>query len=273
MTLVASDIDYLRTIVSERSGNVVSANQGYLFEARLSPIAKSAGLKDVKELVHVLRTKSTSPLHEKVTEAMTINETSFFRDMQPFDALKDDILPQLIPKRNATKSLSIWSAASSSGQEAYSIAILIRSEFPELNDWDVRVLGTDYSDEMVQRTREGRYSQFEVNRGLPSAMLVSSFDRDGLSWLAKPQLRKMINARKMNLTEKWPSITKHDVVFLRNVLIYFDVETKVQVLRNISESMRPDGFLFLGGGETLIRMDVPFERVSVGNTVAYRPLK
>ena len=272
MTLVATDIDFLRDSIGKRSGNVISASQSYLLEARLKPVAKEAGLTDVAALVAELKKSARNPLHDKVTEAMTINETSFFRDMQPFDALKDDVLPDLVGKRAATKSLSIWSAASSSGQEAYSIAILIRTHFAQLATWDVRVAGTDLSQEMVERCNEGVYSQFEVNRGLPAPMLVKNFDREGLNWRAKPELRKMVSARKMNLTDKWPTVTKHDVIFLRNVLIYFDLPTKQQILTRVHQSLRPDGYLFLGGGETLLQLDVPFERVNIGKTVCYRPV-
>ena len=273
MTLVEADIEYLRSEIGKRSGNVISQSQSYLLEGRLMPLAKELGLADVSALVAKLKGNGRDPLHDKVTEAMTINETSFFRDMQPFDALKDHVLPELEKKRASTRSISIWSAASSSGQEAYSIAISIRTHFPQLNDWRVRILGTDLSDEMVERTREGVYSQFEVNRGLPAPLLVKNFDRKGLSWQVKPELRAMVEARKANLTETWSTVAKHDVVFLRNVLIYFDLETKTRILNRVHQSMRPDGYLFLGGGETLIQLDVPFERVAVGKTAAFRPVK
>ena len=198
MTLVANDVDFLREIIAEGSGNVISSNQSYLLEARLAPVAQKVGLADVNALVKELRGNPRSPLRNQVTEAMTINETSFFRDVQPFEALKSDVLPELLKSRSNTKSLSVWSAASSSGQEPYSLAILMRQHFPELANWKVRILATDLSDEMVQRTKEGVYSQFEVNRGLPAPLLVRAFDRRGTQWQAKPELRRMIDARKMN---------------------------------------------------------------------------
>lgn len=272
MPLAAPDIAYLCGEISKRSGNVVSASQSYLLESRLSPVAKSAGLEDVHSLVKELQKNPRTPLHDQVTEAMTINETSFFRDMQPFDALRDLVLPEFSKTRQATKSLSIWSAASSSGQEAYSIAMLIRTHFPKLADWRVRILGTDLSEEMVKRTRDGSYSQFEVNRGMPASMLVKNFDRTGLNWQAKPELRKMVESKRMNLASDWPPITKYDVIFLRNVLIYFDKATKEKILLRVHKSMRPDSYLFLGGGETLIQMNLPFERVTLGKTVAFRPV-
>ena len=272
MTLVTTDIEFLRTTIAKRSGNVISAGQSYLLEARLAPVAESAGLADVGALVAELRKNTRTSLHAKVTEAMTINETSFFRDIQPFDALKDHVLPDLAQKRAATRALSVWSAASSSGQEAYSIAIAIRTHFPEMKDWANRVLGTDLSDDMVQRTREGVYSQFEVNRGLPASLLVRNFDRVGLNWRVKPELRKMVEARKMNLADNWSTIARHDVVFLRNVLIYFDARMKERILKRVHQSMHPDGYLFLGGGETLIQLNVPFERSTIGETVCFRPV-
>ncbi|MCA9062348.1 MAG: protein-glutamate O-methyltransferase CheR [Planctomycetaceae bacterium] len=272
MPLAPYDIDYLCTAIQSRSGNQISASQSYLLEARLAPIAQSAGLPNVEALVAHLRNNPRNPLHEQITEAMTINETSFFRDIQPFEVLKAEILPTLATTRRTTRSLSIWSAACSSGQEAYSIAMLIRNEMPSLNSWNIRILCTDLSDEMVRRTRDGVYSQFEVNRGLPAQMLLRWFNRSGLQWQVKPELRQLIEARKMNLTENWSTLTQHDVVFLRNVLIYFDRRLKEQILRRIHQAMRPDGILFLGGGETLLQLNVPFERITVGKTVCFRPV-
>lgn len=272
MSLVATDIEFLSRAIAERSGNVVSAAQSYLLESRLNPVAKAAGLEDVHALVAELKSNPRNPLYERVTAAMTINETSFFRDMQPFDALKKAILPELIKQRQPLRSLSIWSAAASSGQEAYSIALMLRTFFPELATWRVRIPATDFSNEMVERVRKGVYSQFEVNRGLPAAMLVKNFDRDGLNWQAKPELRAMVEARQMNLVENWPVTIRHDVVFLRNVLIYFDMATKQRILNRVHQSMKPDGYLFLGGGETLIQLPVPFERVTIDKTVCFRPV-
>lgn len=272
MPLAATEIDFLRETIARRSGNVISESQSYLLEARLSPIAKTAGLPDIRALVDELRKSPSHVLHDKVTEAMTINETSFFRDMAPFEALRDHILPELVKSREPQRQISIWSAASSSGQEAYSIGIILRTNYGHLKDWDFRILGTDFSDEMVTRTRDGLYTQFEVNRGLPAPMLVRNFDKVGMNWRVKPELASMVEARRMNLTENWLNTAKHDVVFLRNVLIYFDVKVKEQILRRVHQSMRPDGYLFLGGGEALVKLDVPFERSTIGKTVCFRPV-
>lgn len=272
MPLAPVEIAFLKQIIAERSGNVISANQDYLLESRLAPVARSVGLPSVNALVAELRKQPGGYLPERIAEAMTINETSFFRDGAPFEALRSDILPQLIQKRAGTKSINIWCGASSSGQEPYSIAMTIRDSFNELNSWNVRILATDLSEEMVKRTSEGMYSQFEMNRGIPAAMLIKHFDRAGTHWRAKPELRKLIDARRMNLTGAWPTTTFYDVVFLRNVLIYFDQPSKERILQRIQKVMRPDGYLFLGGGETLINLNVPFVREPVGKTVCFRPV-
>jgi chemotaxis protein methyltransferase CheR len=272
MPLAPVEIAFLKQIIAERSGNVISANQDYLLESRLAPVAKSVGLPNVNALVAELKKQPGGYLPERIAEAMTINETSFFRDGAPFEALRTDILPTLIQKRSATKTINVWCGASSSGQEPYSIAMTIREFFNELNAWNVRILATDLSEEMVKRTAEGSYSQFEMNRGLPTALLVKHFDRNGANWRAKPELRKIIDARRMNLTGAWPTTTFYDVVFLRNVLIYFDQPSKERILTRIAKVMRPDGYLFLGGGETLINLNVPFLREPIGKTVCFRPV-
>jgi chemotaxis protein methyltransferase CheR len=272
MALAAPDVNFLKTLIAEKSGNVISSNQDYLLESRLAPVAKTVGLENVEGLVAELKKRPSGSLHDRVAEAMTINETSFFRDMAPFDALKTAILPELIQKRASTKTLNLWSGASSSGQESYSLAMLIRENFNELAAWNVRIQATDLSDEMVKRTQEGVYSQFEVNRGLPASLLVKHFERKGTQWQARQELRRMVDARRMNLASAWPVLAQFDVVFLRNVLIYFDQPTKERILTRIHKVLRPDGYLFLGGGETLITLNVPFVREPVGKTVCFRPV-
>jgi len=271
MPLAIADIDYLRQVVSSRSGNVLTQEQGYLLESRLSPVAQTAGLKDVETLVVELRKSNSSALHDRVSEAMTINETSFFRDSHPFQAMREQILPTLIEARRATRQLSIWCAASSCGQEPYSLAILIREHFPQLADWNVRVVGTDLSDEMLTKARQGRYSQFEVGRGLPAKLLINHFQRVGTEWVVKDDVRRLVEFRKMNLTHAWPYMAPADVVFIRNVLIYFDVPTKQSILSRALRVLRPDGYLFVGGSETLLNMSLPIRRESIGQTAVYRP--
>lgn len=272
MALAAPDIAYLKTLIAGKSGNVISSSQDYLLESRLTPMAKSVGIENVERLVAELKKNPASVLHDRVAQAMTINETSFFRDMQPFDAMKSTILPELIKKRSPTKSLNVWSGASSSGQEAYSLAITMREYFSELAAWNIRIQATDLSEDMVRRTQEGTYSQFEVNRGLPAPLLIKHFERNGAQWQAKAELRKMVDAKRINLTSAWPVMPQFDVIFMRNVLIYFDQPAKERILNRVHKVLRPDGYLFLGGGETLITLNVPFVRESVGKTVCFRPV-
>lgn len=272
MTLAAEDTVYIRDVVERRTGNVIGPRQEYLMEARLKPVANSVGLDDVHSLVEELKRRRDPHLCQTVVEALAINETSFFRDRDPFDALQQHVLPELMHKRRMTRALSIWSAACSSGQEPYSIALLIRTAFAALNGWNVRVLATDMCETMVARTDMGIYSQFEVGRGLPATMLVANFERLGLNWQVLPYVRNLIEAQKRNLIERWPASEKHDVIFLRNVLVYFDRPTKEKVLRRIHQVLRPDGYLFLGGGETMLQLNVPFQPVALGRAVCFRPV-
>lgn len=273
MPLAAVDIDFLRDVVSRRSGNVLSKEQGYLMENRLSPVATKCGLKDVESLVAELRRSQNAALLDHVSEAMTINETSFFRDGHPFEALRDHILPMLIKARQSTRQLTIWCAASSSGQEPYSLAILLREHFAQqLANWNVRIVATDLSDEILAKAKQGKYTQFEVGRGLPAKLLVTHFTRQGTEWVLKDDVRRLIEFRKMNLTQPWPFMAPCDIVFIRNVLIYFDQKTKQEILNKALKLLRPDGYLFVGGSETVLNMNLPLARENIGPTAVYRPM-
>ncbi|MCA9085016.1 MAG: protein-glutamate O-methyltransferase CheR [Planctomycetaceae bacterium] len=271
MSLTQIEIDILKDVIVRASGNRFSDSQSYLLESRLLPVAKTAGLPDVSALAHELRRGSGGPLADQVAQAMTINETSFFRDQQPFDTLQNDMIPELLRRRCSERRLSIWSAASSSGQEAYSIAMVVREAFPQLETWDVEIAATDLSDEMVERVREGRYSQYEVGRGLPARFLVKYFERTGLNWVIRPEIRRLVKPRKLNLLQPGIVTKKYDVVFLRNVLIYFDEQSKLQILNHIRQSMRDDGYLILGGGETLFNSNLPFQRSRIANCGCFQP--
>ena len=270
MELTAEELKFISDLVRERAAIVLEPEKEYLIRARLEPVAKEAGLASLSELAAKLRGVPYGKLHERVIEAMTTNETSFFRDMAPFEALKETILPELIQKRESLKSLNFWCGASSSGQEPYTVAILLREQFPELSTWNIKFIATDLSTEMVSRCQEGKYSQLEVNRGLPAALLVKYFSKKGMSWQLNDDIRKMIEFRQMNLIGKWLSFPKLDIVFLRNVLIYFDVEIKKQILAGIRQHLSPEGYLILGGSETTLNLDDAFERVSVSGTSCYR---
>jgi chemotaxis protein methyltransferase CheR len=201
---------------------------------------------------------------------MTTNETSFFRDLHPFETLRTTIIPELLELRSSNAQLDIWCMACSSGQEPYSILFTIEEHFRQLSEWKIRVLSSDLSREMVERTRQGSYTQLEVNRGLPAPLLVKHFVRQGTHWQVKPEIRNMLDLREINLAKPWPQIPSMDIIFLRNVLIYFDVATRKDILRRVARVLRPDGYLFLGGAETVSGLDDQFERVTYGRTVCYR---
>jgi len=264
-----NDLIYLRDLILTRSAIILEPEKNYLLQARLEPVAREAGLASLEELALKLRTTPSGPLHEKVVEAMTTNETSFFRDILPFDAFKDSVLPDMIKKRADSKKLSIWCGASSSGQEPYSMAMIMKDHFPELATWDIRFLATDLSTQMLEKCRKGKYSQMEVNRGLPAQLQIKYFERKGMSWIIHEELRNMIDFQPLNLAGKWPMMNKVDIIWLRNVLIYFDVEIKKEILKKIRHVMQPDGYFFLGGAETTMNIDDNFKRLQFNGTSCY----
>ena len=270
MTIKSADFDYLSNLVRQRSAIVLEPGKEYLVEARLTPLARREGFETLEAFIADLRAHHFNGIHRKVVDAMTTNETTFFRDIQPFEMLKKVVLPALIEKRQARRSLTIWSAACSSGQEPYSLAMLLRENFPALASWDVRILATDLSQTMLERTRAGCYNQFEINRGLPAALLLKYFERQGLEWQIKPELRRMLEVRELNLAQPWGQVPPLDLIFLRNVLIYFDVETKKLILRRLRQVLNPGGYLFLGGAETTLNLDSSFTRLNYDKTACYQ---
>jgi chemotaxis protein methyltransferase CheR len=272
MTLTATSFDWVRQLVHRESAIVLAPGKEYLVEARLLPIARSMGLPDVGHLVDSVRTRPSPESTRKIVEALTTNETSWFRDGDPFTALTSTVLPSLLSARGPAERLQIWSAACSSGQEPYTIAMLLEDALPNAAT-RVAITATDLSREMVERTRAGRFSQLEVNRGLPAPMLVRHFTRAGTEWEVAPSLRRMVTASECNLAAPLPRLGPFDVVYLRNVLIYFDLPTKQAILRRVRALMRPDGWLFLGAAETTLGVDDSWERVVIGRSSAYRPLK
>jgi chemotaxis protein methyltransferase CheR len=256
-----ADFDLVRTLVRQRSAIVLEDGKEYLADARLTPLARKHGLGSVQDLVGRLRTQPNGDLHQKVVEAMTTNETSFFRDVNPFEALRKEILPALIARRASERTLNIWCGASSTGQEPYSLVMLIREHFPQLQSWKISFMASDLSTDVLERARHGSYSQLEVNRGLPAAMLVKYFTRNGAEYRVRDDLRGMVDFRMINLVEHWPPMPPLDLVMLRNVLIYFSVETKKTILGRIRRLLRPDGYLLLGGAETTINLDDHLEQV------------
>jgi chemotaxis protein methyltransferase CheR len=268
MSLSASEFTYVSDLVRRHSAIVLEPGKEYLVEARLLPLARQAGIPTVSEYVNGARHRPGPDIHEKIVDALTTNETSWFRDGEPFQALTSTVLPSLLPTRSANRTIRIWSAACSSGQEPYSLAMVLQESLPA--GWNYEIVATDLSQEMLARAELGRFTQLEMNRGLPAHMLVRHFERDGTHWRVTPGVRKNITFKRLNLAAPLPLLPQFDIVFLRNVLIYFDVETKRQVLSRISATMRPDGWLFLGSAETTIGIDERFERIAAGRSSAYR---
>ena len=268
MTLSQAEFAFVSQLVRREASIVLAPGKEYLVEARLIPVARAVGAAGVTEFLADLQRRPNPAYQRKIIDALTTNETSWFRDREPFAALTDVVLPELVKSRSAARKIRLWSAASSSGQEAYSLAITLQEALPP--GWTYEIMGTDISTEMVRRAETGEYSQVEVNRGLPASQLVQYFERAGAHWRVTQPLRRNVSFRLMNLTAPLPAMPPYDVIFLRNVLIYFDVATKRSVLQNVAKLLRPDGWLFLGAAETTIGIDDNYERVAAGRTSAYR---
>jgi chemotaxis protein methyltransferase CheR len=269
-TFTEAEFTYISEMVRTRSAIVLEPGKEYLVEARLAPLVRELGLESIGALVTKLRQGNGGPLADRVTEAMTTNETSFFRDVAPFQALRTSVLPSVIEARKVQRSLRIWCAASSSGQEPYSIAMTIADAFPQLRDWDIQIVATDLSPAMVERGRSGVYKALEVNRGLPAPMLIKYFTKVGVDYELKPEIRSMVEFSELNLIGAWPAFPTFDIVFLRNVLIYFDVDTKRMIFGRVKRLLAPDGFLFLGAAETTMNIDDGFERLPFERAGCYR---
>ena len=255
----AEDFTFIAALLKERSGLVLSADKTYLLESRLIPVARKSGLKGLDDLVDTIRRTRPEPLIRDVTDAMTTNESFFFRDTKPFDILRDSVLPHILAARAGKKFFRIWCAAASTGQEPYSIAMVLREQAAKLAGWKIEIVGTDLSREVLERAKNGLYSQFEVQRGLPIQMLIKYFEKKEDQWQIKPELRTMVQYKELNLLHDLKSLGNFDVVFCRNVLIYFDQPTKGRILENISMLMPDDGMLFLGGAETVLGISDKFK--------------
>lgn len=258
----------MREIVLQTSGIVLSDDKDYLLNSRLSRAASQCGLATATDLVNAAR-RGDARAVQQVVECLTTNETSFFRDNAPFQLFRETLVPAAIAARKTVRSLTVWSAASSTGQEIYSLAMLLREHFPELETWRLQLHATDLSEAALEQARAGRYRLLEVNRGLPAQMLVKYFDQEGLNYVVKPEIRQMVSFRQFNLLQTRQLPFRPDIVFLRNVLIYFDVATKRQILRDLREVVNPGAMLVLGAVETTLNIDAGWERKSSGNTSYY----
>jgi chemotaxis protein methyltransferase CheR len=268
------DFGFLRQVVYGHSQNVLDPSRDYLFETRLTKLLRNQGISRLEDLVAHLRLRKNPGLEFAVAEAMTINETSFFRDGRPFELLRTELLPQMIESRRLTRTLRFWSAACSTGQEACSLAMLVREHFPLLASWNIRVEGTDICADVVERAMSGRYHRIDINRGLPARFIVRYFDHTGEEWTAKPEIRQMCHFRQANLCG--PDLPfrrasdRFDIIFLRNVMLYFSQESRRTLLANIHRLLAPDGILFLGSSEQPADPTI-WTPLLAGGTCYFRP--
>jgi chemotaxis protein methyltransferase CheR len=270
----SADYGYLRQLVFSLSRNVLDPSRDYLFETRLTKVLRNRGMSRLDQLVRQLRIRKDAALEQAVAEAMTINETSFFRDNRPFELLRTELLPKLIEARRHAGSLRLWSAACSTGQEAYSLAMLMREHFSMLVGWDLRIEGTDICGEVIERAQAGRYYRIEINRGLPARFIVRYFDSVFEDWVVKPEVKNICNFRQANLCGSKPPFARitdqFDVIFLRNVMLYFSQETRRTLLTGIHHLLAPDGILFLGSSEQPVDPSL-WHTVIAGGTCYFKP--
>ena len=272
--ITPGDFDYIRALVRRESAISLDLGKTYLVNSRLLPLARTEGFASAGQLISHLQSTAHGHLHLQAVEAIATTETSFFRDLHPFFALREQIIPELIQQRQDTsRTISIWSAACSSGQEPHSIAMILRDRFPRLADWSLQLLGSDISRQMVDRAGAGIYSQIEVNRGLPAPFLVRFFNQREDQWHLKDEIRTMFRFFRHNLAADWTSLPPVDILMMRNVLIYFDVETRREVLRKVRQILRPGGYLILGAAETTLNFDEMFSRIRMGRAVVYQVKK
>jgi chemotaxis protein methyltransferase CheR len=252
------DYDYIRKLLRERSGLVLSPEKQYLVESRLLPVVRKAGLTSLGELVTALKAVPSSSLSTTVVEAMTTNDSFFFRDKLPFDNFRDAVMPALLNARAQERNIRIWCAAAATGQEPYSLAMALREMGSRLAGWNIEIFATDISQAALEKAKTGLYSQFEVQRGLPIQMLVKYFTQVGDQWQIFPEIRAMVSYRHFNLLQDFSAFGSFDVVFCRNVLIYFDQDTKIGVLNRLAKAMRADSYLLLGAAETVVGLTTTF---------------
>jgi chemotaxis protein methyltransferase CheR len=268
------DYGFLRQLVFGLSQNVLDPTRDYLFDTRLSKVLRNQGMFHLEELVRYLKLKRDPQVERSIAEAMTINETSFFRDGRPFELLRADLLPKMIESRRTTRSLRFWSAACSTGQEGYSTAMLMLEHFPSLVNWKIHIEGTDLCAEVVHRAQSARYHRIEINRGLPARFVVRYFDHTGEDWVVKPEVRKLCNFRQANLcAQPLPfnrADDRFDVIFLRNVMLYFSQETRRALLAGIHRLLAPDGILFLGSSEQPADPSI-WTAILAGGTCHFKP--
>lgn len=255
------EFEFLKTFLKTRSGLVLSNDKQYLVESRLLPVARSSDLETLSALIKLLQKGGNRSLETEVIEAMTTNESFFFRDKTPFDHFRETMLPALLETRGSRKQLKIWCAAASTGQEPYSLAICLKEDASKMPGWRTKIVGTDLSQEVLDKAKTGIYSQFEVQRGLPIQMLLKYFDQKGDMWQITPEMRAMIEYKQLNLLDNFSHLGEFDIIFCRNVLIYFDQATKSEILGRLVRSIPDDGYLVLGAAETVVGLTDAFKPV------------
>ncbi|HTX74556.1 MAG TPA: protein-glutamate O-methyltransferase CheR [Terracidiphilus sp.] len=265
--ILTENYRFLQQHVYSQAGIVLEEDKHYLFESRLAPIVKRLGLGSINDLCVLLRTSRQAEVGLQVVEAMTTNETYFFRDPAHYDAIRAKLLPRLKQDRQDTRKLRFWSAAASTGQEAYSLAMALIDE--GLKDWNIQILGTDFSSQVLERARNGKYHQIEVNRGLPTSLLVRHFTRAGVDWQLNEAVRRMVRFETIDLRKSMRAMGPFDLVFCRNVMIYFDADTKQKILKEIHGTLFRGGWLMLGGSETAFGIEECFERQVIGSAIVY----
>lgn len=270
MGITSTEFEYLRQLVYQQSSVALDADKRYLADLRLPAIAAAAGFDSVASLVAELKAHPLNHLHTQVVEALVTYETSFFRDTHPFEALATTLLPSLIQRRSAEQSLAIWCAACSTGQEPYSIAMLIDQQFPQLTNWRVHLIASDFSNQALAYARRGLYNQIEIRRGLSDELRRTYFHQHNGAWQIKDELRQKVEFRQINLIHALPLLPQIDIVFLRNVLIYFDIDTRKTVLAKVRQHLKSDGYLFLGGSETAMNLGDFFVPISIQQSICYQ---
>ena len=266
-SILWENYQFLQKHVYSQAGIVLEDDKHYLFESRLSPLVRQFGLGSVNDLCELLMATREAELGRQVVEAMTTNETYFFRDPAHYDAIRTTLLPRLKQERRDTRKLRFWSAAASTGQEAYSLAMALLKE--KLSDWNIQILGTDFCSSVLERARAGKYQQIEVNRGLPAALLVKHFSRSGMDWQLSEAVRSMVHFETIDLRKSMRALGPFDLVFCRNVMIYFDAETKKKILKELHGTLFRGGWLLLGGAETAFGVEEWFDRQTIGNASVY----
>ncbi len=254
-----SDFDLYKDLLKEKSGLSLTQDKSYLLDSRLTPVARKWGYANLEVMTLTLRGVPPQDLVKDVVEAMTTNETSFFRDSKPFDQFRDIVLPHILKSRAATKRCRIWCSACSTGQEPYSLAMILKEQAAKLNGWTFEIIGTDISTEVIEAAKLGEYSQFEVQRGLPIQMLIKYFDQKDDRWVLKQEIRNMVQFKPFNLLNSLAPLGKFDLIFCRNVLIYFEKDIKAKVLQGMADLLPEDGILFLGGAETVLGITEAFK--------------